>query len=120
MSALVKAISVEQLSPSPKSRIQFAWSHFQQVPNKSGCYVLATFSGDVMYVGQATSSIRDRFCAHLDTPEKRALGPIGAAYWFYYFLCDSNRVSSIERGWMNHAILETGKRPLLNKADAPT
>jgi len=120
MSTEVKVISVEQLRPSPRSRIEFAWSHFKQVPNESGCYVLTTFGGDVMYVGQATSSIRDRFCAHLDTPEKRALGPFGVAFWFYYFVCEPNRVSSIEQGWMNVSILKTGQRPILNKVDAPT
>jgi hypothetical protein len=57
---------------------------------------------------------------HLDTEKKRATGPLGAAYWFYYVLSDSKQVGLIERGWMNQAILDTGARPPLNKIDSPT
>ena len=56
---------------------------------------------------------------HLDTSEKRAAGPLGTAYWFYYLLRDPKDVASIERGWMNKALLETGYRPPLNKVDSP-
>jgi hypothetical protein len=81
--------------------------------------VLATFKGEVLYVGLATVSIRDRMGRHLDTDEKRAASPVGAVYWFYYLLRDSRDVASIERGWINKAVLETGSRPPLNKIDSP-
>jgi hypothetical protein len=81
--------------------------------------VLATFSGEVLYVGLATVSIRDRMGQHLDSDEKRALGPRGAAFWFYYLVRDSKDVASVERGWMNQTVLETGSRPPLNKIDSP-
>lgn len=113
------SISVYALLPLPEIREYFAWSHHERVPANSGCYVLTTFTGDVVYVGLATKSIRDRMGIHLQTPEKRAVGPLGAAYWFHYLLCDPNRVAYVEQGWMNQTILKTGSRPVLNKVDSP-
>jgi hypothetical protein len=81
--------------------------------------VLSTFSGYVLYVGQAKRSIRDRMAAHLDTDEKRRASSRGAAYWFFYLICDPKSVGSIEQGWINQAILDTGSRPPLNKIDSP-
>src|SRR5882762_8860988 len=103
-------MKIEKLSPLPEKRVLFAWSHHAQIPAQSGCYVLTTFSGDVLYVGLAKSNIRDRMGVHLDTDEKRAIGTLGAAYWFYYILRDSKEVAAIERGWINQSILETGSR----------
>jgi hypothetical protein len=112
-------MKIEKLSPFPEDRELFAWSHHARVPAQAGCYVLTTFSGDVLYVGLAKSNIRDRMGAHLDTDEKRSLGTLGVAYWFYYLLGDSKEVAAIERGWINQSILETGLRPPLNKIDSP-
>lgn len=112
-------MNVQCLIPYPTNRLLFAWSQQPHIPALPGCYVLATFSGEVLYVGLASVSIRDRMAKHLDTGEKRAIGPLGAAYWFYYHLCSSEKVASIERGWMNTSILETGARPPLNKIDSP-
>lgn len=112
-------MKVNCLNPLPGKRELFAWSRHASVPAQPGCYVLATFGGEVLYVGLASVSVRDRMGDHLDTDEKRAVGPLGAAYWFYYYLCDPKKVASIERGWINNAILETGARPPLNKVDSP-
>jgi hypothetical protein len=112
-------MKVACLSPLPTHREVFAWSHHARVPAKPGCYVLTNFSGDVLYVGQATVRICDRMGIHLDTDEKRAIGTLGAPYWFYYVVLDPAKVGSVERGWMNQAILKTGSRPPLNKIDSP-
>jgi hypothetical protein len=112
-------MKVDRLTPLPTNREVFAWSHHARVPAKPGCYVLTNFSGEVLYVGQATVSICDRMGVHLDTDEKRAVGKLGAAYWFYYVVLDPAIVGPVERGWMNQAILETGARPPLNKMDSP-
>jgi hypothetical protein len=112
-------MKVTCLTPTPAKRELFAWSRHSTVPAKPGCYVLATFADEVLYVGLASVSVRDRMGNHLDNIEKRAVGALGAAYWFYYHLCDSQKVASIERGWINNAILETGSRPPLNKIDSP-
>jgi hypothetical protein len=112
-------MKIERLSPLPVNREVFSWSRHSHVPAQPGCYALATFGGDVLYVGLATVSIRDRLGQHLDSDEKRAVGALGAAYWFYYLVRDPKEVASIEGGWINQAILETGLRPPLNKVDSP-
>jgi hypothetical protein len=89
------------------------------VPEQPGCYALVTYSGEVVYVGLASSSIRDRMGCHLETPEKRKTSTPGVAYWFYYLPCPASEVNRIERGWINQAILEDGTRPPLNKVDSP-
>jgi hypothetical protein len=99
--------------------MQFAWSHCEKVPENSGCYALVTYSGEVLYVGLATTNIRDRMKDHLDTPKKRNPGTLGAPFWIYYTLCSSLEVNPIERGWMNQAILEDGQMPLLNSIYSP-
>jgi hypothetical protein len=56
---------------------------------------------------------------HLDTPEKRKFGPMGAAFWFYYLVRPNLQVNPVERGWMNQAIMEDGVIPPLNKVYSP-
>lgn len=110
---------VAQLLPAPDRHTQFAWSHNNCAPDQAGCYVLATFNNDVLYVGLATKSIRNRMANHLDTPEKRKGNDLGVPFWFYYIEKPSNEVRSIERGWMNQAILTDGDLPPLNRVYSP-
>jgi excinuclease UvrABC nuclease subunit len=112
-------VKVDRLRPFPNRKIQFAWSHHATVPEQPGSYALVTYSGEVLYVGLATVSIRDRMGAHLDSPDKRTPVAQGAAYWIYYILCTPVEVGPIERGWMNQAILEDGDKPALNKIYSP-
>ena len=110
---------VDKLRPLPQERTEFAWSRHQGVPDHSGSYALVTYSGEVLYLGLATRSIRDRMAAHLDTPEKRKPDGWRAPFWFYYVVRPAVDVASIERGWMNQAILEDGTMPVLNKVYSP-
>lgn len=112
-------MKVDKLSPPPVQRTQFAWSHHVTVPAQPGCYVLVSFDGEVLYVGLATSSIKSRMGSHLDTPDKRKGGPSGVPFWFYYLEKSSSEVASVERGWMNQAILEDGEMPFLNRVYSP-
>ncbi len=105
--------------PSPEVQTRFAWSHHVGVPDEPGCYVLVTFSGELLYVGVATSSIRHRMGAHLETSEKRKGGVAGVPFWFSYLVRPATIVLSIERGWMNQAILQDGDLPPLNKIYSP-
>jgi hypothetical protein len=109
----------EQLSPKPDQKTRFAWSHYVTVPDQPGCYALSTYSGDVIYVGLATKSIRSRMGCHLDTEAKRRRNELGVPFWFDYLLADSSKVEAIERGWMNQAILSDGEMPTLNKVYSP-
>lgn len=110
---------VDRLLPLPNMHSQFAWSHHVTVPDKPGCYALATYGGNLLYVGLATVSIRDRMGAHLDTSDKRKGGQLGVPFWFYYILQPPGEVTSIERGWMNQAVLEDGEIPPLNRIYSP-
>ena len=114
-----KSMKIECLYPLPAKREVFSWSRHSRIPARPGCYVLTTFGSDVLYVGLSTVSIRDRMGEHLDSDEKRAVGALGAAYWFYYLLRNPREVASIEGGWINQTILETGSRPPFNKVDSP-
>src|SRR5437016_3488862 len=82
-------VKVEQLRPLPNKRTQFAWPYHVAVPEQPGCYALVTYGEEVLYVGLATGSVRDRMGMHLDTPTKRAISQVGTAYWFYYVLADA-------------------------------
>jgi hypothetical protein len=110
---------VSDLVPAPDGRTQFAWSHHKAVPAAPGCYAIANYHGRVLYVGLATTSIRDRMGAHLDTPSKRSVGPQGVGFWFYYIQRPSLDVGPVERGWMNQALLMDGALPLLNRVYSP-
>jgi hypothetical protein len=109
----------EQLTPKPDQRTRFAWSHHVTVPDKSGCYALITYNGDVLYVGLATQSIRSRMGCHLDTEAKRKGTDLGVPFWFDYLVADSTKVAAIERGWMNQAMLADGAMPALNRVYSP-
>ncbi|HET6324023.1 MAG TPA: hypothetical protein VFG04_04940 [Planctomycetaceae bacterium] len=112
-------MNVDRLRPAPGERTEFAWSRHAAVPDQSGCYALVTYGGNVLYLGLATKSIRDRMGVHLDTPAKRKGCDLGAPFWFYYVVRPANEVARIERGWMNQAILEDGAMPPLNQVYSP-
>jgi hypothetical protein len=107
------------LVPKPDQRTRFAWSHHVSVPDEPGCYALVTYSGHVIYVGLATTSIRSRMGSHLETEEKRKGTSLGVPFWFDYLLRDPANVAAIERGWMNQSILVDGEIPPLNKVYSP-
>jgi hypothetical protein len=110
---------VGRLTPCPKHHTQFAWSHHVTAPGQPGCYALVTYSGVVLYVGLASSSIADRMAVHLDTEEKRKGTRDGVPFWFYYLECPACEVNALERGWMNQSILDDGDIPPLNKVYSP-
>lgn len=112
-------MKIELLSPVTDQRTKFAWSHQVTVPDEPGCYALVTFSGDVLYVGLATKSVRSRMGSHLDTEAKRKGTDLGVPFWFHYVLRPANEVGAIEKGWINKAILEDGEKPPLNRIDSP-
>jgi hypothetical protein len=112
-------LTVEVLRPEVTARLRFSWPEHFRVPNSSGCYALVTLQSEVLYVGLATKSVRDRFMVHLDTSVKRVAGPHGVAYWFYFLLLPPEIVGKVERGWMNQSILATGALPIFNKVESP-
>jgi hypothetical protein len=112
-------MKVERLKPQAEHRTKFAWSHYVALPTAPGCYALVTYGGDVLYVGLATTSIRNRVEAHLDSALKRQGTEIGVPFWVDYVVRPRAEVNRIERGWMNVAILEDGDIPPLNRVYSP-
>jgi hypothetical protein len=110
-------MNVDDLVPRPDHRLRFRLSDQKFVPNQSGCYVLSTFAGEVLYIGLTVNLFR-RVGDHLDSPAKTAETALGRAIWFHWLeTVDRERV---ERTWMNIHIQHEGCLPVLNRAYSPT
>lgn len=110
-------MNVEKLFPPPNSREAFRLGREAFIPVKSGCYVLTTFAGVVLYIGLA-KNLRKRMRNHLDNPEKVNVTPAGRAVLFYWLECAE--LNKVERTWLNIHIEHTGYMPVLNKVFSPT
>lgn len=106
------------LKPEVKCRVLFRRASCSSVPKESGCYVLATFDDEVLYVGLATS-LFNRFEQHLDNQGKTTPTKWGRAFWFYFLQYSARNLNSLERGWLNQYQVEHGHLPTLNKVDSP-
>lgn len=111
-------MNISELIPQPTRRESFQRSRCKFVPDRSGCYVLTTFTGVVLYVGLATN-IRVRMSQHLDTPEKTNETPLGRAVLFHWIEVDQSEIEKVERTWLNIHAQHEGKWPLLNKVYSP-
>ena len=111
-------MKIEELVPLPISKIKFTLSSFKLVPKDAGCYVLSTFENDILYIGQAIN-IYARFIQHLDNAEKTKPTEEGRAVWFYYLKYNDKNLSALERSWLNQFSGKHGRRPILNRVDAP-
>lgn len=108
---------VAGLIPVPLERVEFSYSEVHNVPDATGCYVLASFNGVVLYVGQGR--LAQRLGVHLSDREKRARTQHGVVYWFYYTECSERDMNLLEGGWVNQHKNSEGVRPFLNKIDPP-
>ena len=109
-------MKVDALRPMPSHHEPFRRDCLRFVPAASGCYVLTTMDGVILYVG-LTVNLRARMEQHLDTPAKRAVTPLGLARCFHWL--ETNNLQPVERGWLNsHQALE-GVWPILNKMASP-
>ena len=109
---------VDNLTPKPDAKVEFNYSELSSVPVASGCYIITTYDGTILYIGQS-KNIHNRMDTHLGDKEKRSKTPMGIAYWFYYKLYPVLALDNLEGGWINeHKIREGGNRPYFNKKDA--
>lgn len=111
-------MNVKELSPPTASNVQFTLKYQKFVPSVPGCYALATFQGDILYVG-LTENLNRRFAEHRDNPDKTRPTSLGMAFWFYYLLCASNDIHRVERAWLNQSVSQDGVYPTLNKISSP-
>lgn len=111
-------MNVANLHPQPQEKAPFQLSAYPQVPEDSGCYVLTSFKGHILYIGQSTN-LRRRFEQHLDNLAKTQATPQGRAVWFHWLLHKELHLNALERGWLNkHAAVE-GNWPILNAVSPP-
>ena len=114
-------MKVSALDPPPAERIQFdGWQQRIAAPLRAGCYVIATFDDDILYIGQSVR-IGDRMANHLEDNRKRRGTSNGVPYWFYYLVCDgAAELNALERGWViQHMAQEGGAMPPFNKVMPP-
>ena len=93
-------------------------NQYRVVPDRSGCYVLTTFTDEILYIG-LSCSLHDRFQQHLSNPRMTKETTLGMAVWFYFEFCDENTLNRLERTWLNHFVSIDGSLPLLNKINSP-
>ena len=110
-------LNVENLIPKPSKRESFRRSRERFLPQISGCYVITTFDGTILYIGLSVG-IRRRMVQHLDTPAKVSPTPLGRATWFYWL--ETSDTNKVERTWLNMHLAEEGVLPILNSIYSPT
>lgn len=110
-------MNVSELVPQPSHRENFKRYRERFVPEQSGCYVLTTYDGVVLYIGLA-DSLRRRMNNHLDSSMKTEPTALGKAFWFHWI--ESHDTNKIERTWMNIHVQHEGTLPILNKVYSPT
>jgi excinuclease UvrABC nuclease subunit len=108
---------IDLLVPAPTHREMFRRDRERFVPDRRGCYALATFSGVVLYVG-LTEDIRRRMDEHLDNSEKTGETAFGRAVFFHWI--ETPDTYKVERTWINIHIQHEGSWPVLNKMYSPT
>jgi hypothetical protein len=110
-------MNLSELIPQPTHCEPFKRNRERFVPETSGCYVLTSFLGEVLYVGLA-DNLRRRMNDHLDDPTKTGETRLGRAIMFHWIgSADTNK---IERTWMNTHVVHEGTLPVLNKVYSPT
>lgn len=109
---------ISLLNPQPEDRVRFSYSGLRGAPRESGCYALAVFDGEILYIGQATS-IRKRMERHLSEGVKTRLTRWGVAFWLYYKLFPDQDLNNLENGWINEYKIREGRLPFFNKVSPP-
>jgi len=111
-------MKVKEVIPLPKDKVHFKLAYFKSIPKEAGCYILANFYNDILYIG-LSENLFNRFQEHLNNPEKTNSTEDGKAYWFYYLKYDSKNLEGLERSWMNQYENVHGESPILNKISSP-
>ena len=110
-------MNIERLRPLPLFKEAFSLSREKYIIDKSGCYVLTTFPGTILYIGLA-KNLRRRMHDHLNSPEKTNVTPLGRAIYFHWI--ESEALNKLERTWLNIHLENDGVLPIMNKIYSPT
>lgn len=109
-------MNLDKLMPPVTGSESFRKSRESFIPDVAGCYVLATFKGEVLYIGLATR-LRRRVAQHLDNPGKTVLTPMGRAVMVHWRMADELEV--LERTWLLTHEQHEGRLPILNRVHSP-
>ena len=105
-----------ELYPKCTSKAHFHYLNIGELPAAPGCYVLASYEEDILYIGKS-KDIRRRIGEHLDDSSKTGMTPLGRASWVFYLRADAHNIDILERGWANEHELREGVLPVLNKIE---
>ena len=108
-------VNVQQFNPAPGNKEVFRPDRRKFVATGSGCYVLATFEGRVLYIGR-TKNLRRRFTEHLESDRMTAVTSDGRAFFFHWL--ERNDIERGERTWLNACKVADARLPVLNLIDA--
>ena len=109
---------VSDLRPLADERVRFSLRAVPRLSTKSGVYVLSTFYCEILYIG-SSCNLKNRMVQHLESVKYDHKSPKGRTYWLYYSSCPSNKCFYMERGWLNHFLLQEGRLPYFNKIRSP-
>lgn len=109
-----------ELDPPTTERQRFTLASLGSIPDGSGCYVLASFDGTILYIGQSRD-IRTRLSQHLTDGSKSEITPSGKSQWIHFRFCPASDLSDLESWWVNQYKLANGGRlPHFNKVHPPS
>lgn len=109
-------MKVQRLLPPITDHDTFARHCLRFVPKVPGCYVLTTFSGDILYVG-LSQDLRRRLGQHLEDPRKTSSCALGRAILMHWR--KTSELEGTERAWLNQHEVEDGGLPPLNSVHSP-
>jgi hypothetical protein len=110
-------VKVEQLEPLPSAKFPFKYATYKAIPRVAGCYILTTFSNDILYIGLSTN-LYNRFQQHLDS-DKVHITDDGKAVWFHFLEYDASSLQKLERTWLHQYEAIHGNKPIFNKVSSP-
>ena len=107
-------MKIGALKPALSDRAPFRLSESLRVPQKSGCYILASIYDDVIYIGRSVN-LYQRMQQHLDNPRMTAQTTLGVASWFYFGLWDESELENVETQLLFNFKAAEGRWPPLNR-----
>jgi hypothetical protein len=111
-------VKFDQLIPCPENKSPFKYSAYKYIPKIAGCYILASSSNDILYIG-LSMNLYNRFQQHLGSPDKLHITEHGKAVWFYFLPYDASELQRLERTWLNQYEALHGNKPIFNKINSP-
>lgn len=107
-------MKIVNLYPKLHNRVPFRLSEARRVPERSGCYVLASIHDDVIYIGQSVN-LCQRMQQHLNTSRMTQITSVGLVVWFYYGMIPLEKIEGIESQLIFNYKAVEGQLPPLNR-----